>query len=391
MAKGVEIRGGSIRVYFRFNGEKCRERLNMEPTPANVVYAERMVEQIKHEIKVGAFDYAKHFPGSSRLAENSLGHYLDLFLEIKSNKVAPSTWDLYRSIIETWLKPSFGARQANSIDSIELERWISQDLADLSSKYIKEVVAVLRQAFGVYRKRNPGALDPTEGIVVRLPDDDDPDPFTRAEIERLLNTPAAGGRIQELNLVEFMIWSGPRVSEALALAWEDVADLEAGVIQFRRAIVRGQYKATKTKRSKRQIQLLKPARDALVRQHKLTAGRAPILAQVLDRDNRTIKTERIRPVFLDSRTLEPHYSTKVLRESFFSRQCEAAEVRYRGPGQCRHTFASQLLTTGALPIEWIAQQMGHTSTDMLRRKYATWINEDAPDVAAVANKILGFE
>ena len=58
-------------------------------------------------------------------------------------------------------------------------------------------------------------------------------------------------------------------------------------------------------------------------------------------------------------------------------------VLYRGPGQCRHTYASQLLTTGVASIDWIAEQMGHTNGNMIRQHYGTWINEDGPDVVGM--------
>ena len=38
---------------------------------------------------------------------------------------------------------------------------------------------------------------------------------------------------------------------------------------------------------------------------------------------------------------------------------------------------SQLLSTGMISKDWIAQQMGHTSTKMLDDHYAKWIPEDA--------------
>lgn len=103
--------------------------------------------------------------------------------------------------------------------------------------------------------------------------------------------------MQKLNLTEFMIWSGPRWSEACLLAWEDV-DLKTGTVQFRRAAVRRKVKATKTRRSTRKVELLKPAWEALRRQHKLTGGQKPIEVMVVGRDNRMIKRETIRPVFL---------------------------------------------------------------------------------------------
>ncbi|WP_222433740.1 hypothetical protein [Pistricoccus aurantiacus] len=43
--------------------------------------------------------------------------------------------------------------------------------------------------FYLYSTRNKTAFDPTYGINIRLPDDEDPDPFTQSEIEKILSTP----------------------------------------------------------------------------------------------------------------------------------------------------------------------------------------------------------
>ena len=64
-------------------------------------------------------------------------------------------------------------------------------------------------------------------------------------------------------------------------------------------------------------------------------------------------------------------------------------ITSRSPSTARHTFASQMLTAG-MPKEWIARQMGHTSTRMIERHYGKWIREDAPDMAAIASARLGF-
>lgn len=68
----------------------------------------------------------------------------------------------------------------------------------------------------------------------------------------------------------------------------------------------------------------------------------------------------------------------------------AAGARYRGPGQCRHTYASQLLTTGVASVDWIAEQMGHTSANMVRQHYGMWINEDGPDVIGMLQLALNL-
>ncbi|WP_353102209.1 hypothetical protein [Stenotrophomonas lactitubi] len=66
----------------------------------------------------------------------------------------------------------------------------------------------------------------------------------------------------------------------------------------------------------------------------------------------------------------------------------SAGIRYRELGQCRHTYASQLLTTGIASSVWIAEQMGHTNGNMIRQHYGTWINEDGPDVVGMLQLAL---
>lgn len=388
MAKGVEVRGNKIRVYFPWKGEKVRESLNLVDTPENKAYAQRMVEQIRHEINAGTFDFARHFPDSPKLKEDQLGSWIDTFLSIKTERVSSSTFRGYKDKLESHVRPKFGNRQAESIDRVDVEHWISEDLNQLASKTIKDIVALLRQVYALYRTRHPAALDPTAGIKIQLPDKEDPDPFTREEIDQILATEPHRDRPQEMNLTQFMIWTGPRVSEGIALAWEDVIDLEKGLIKFQRARVRGQFKATKTKRSTRVVELLEPARQALQNQWERTGHLPATSIDVVARDNRTIKKEKVRIIFLNSHTGQGHYDDFRYRDRFFKAHLEKAGVRYRGPGQCRHTFISQMLTAD-MPIEWISKQSG-TSVEMIRSRYGKWIDEDAPDTVATAERRLGF-
>lgn len=69
MHEGVEVRGNSLRVYFRYQGELCREPFPGDASPANIEQASRLAGLIRHEIKHGTFSYARHFP---RALENPL-------------------------------------------------------------------------------------------------------------------------------------------------------------------------------------------------------------------------------------------------------------------------------------------------------------------------------
>ncbi len=386
MADGVEVRGNRVRVYFRYEGELCREPIPGDATPENIAQAERLVGIINYEIKAGTFSYARHFPDSPRVKTNTLGHYIDLWLDIKRNELAPSGYRTYKSKAETHIRPMWGDKQADQIDHLDLQAWVQKVLMPkLHNKTVREVVSHLRQIFTIYRTRNRTAHDPTEGIVIRLPDADEADPFDRKEIEQILADDPE--HRQELNLAQFMLWAGPRVSEAIALAWEDV-DLKAGTVKFRRSQVRSHYKVTKTRRSTREVRLLKPALEALEAQRRYTERLQPVEIDVTDRDNKTVKRQKVRLVFHKTTTDAAWTSSDVLLKTWWRKHLEDAGVRYRGPNNCRHTYASQMLSTGVVPLDWIADQMGHTSTAMIWRHYGTWINEDGPDMIGLLEHAL---
>lgn len=173
------------------------------------------------------------------------------------------------------------------------------------------------------------------------------------------------------------------------MAWDDV-DLQADTVTFRRSKVRGDYRVTKTRRSMRKVRLLAPVLDALSKLKAMTKGAKPQTVDVVQRDNRTVRQHKLHFVFLNTSSGEPHVSDFTIRDRFFKTHLEHAGVRYRGPGQCRHTYGSQLLSSGVASIGWIAEQMGHTKGNMIRKHYGTWINEDGLDVIAMLEHALGM-
>lgn len=386
MADGVEVRGNRVRVYFRYQGELCREAMPGDASPENIAQAERLVGMINYEIKAGTFSYARHFPESPRVKTNTLGHYMDLWLDIKRNQLAPSGFRTYKSKAETHIRPRWGEHQADQIDHLHLQEWVQKTLMPaLHNKTVREILSLMRQVYVIYRTRNHSAHDPTEGIVVRLPDPDEADPFSRDEIRDILG--GETDKHQEINLAQFMIWAGPRVSEAISLAWEDV-NLKTGTVKFRRSQVRGHYKVTKTRRSNREVRLLKPALEALREQARYTEKLSSVEVEVTDRDNKTKKRVKVRFVFHCTTTSAAHSSSDMLLKGFWRPHLDKVGVRYRGPNNCRHTYASQMLSTGAVPLDWIADQMGHTSTAMIWRHYGKWINKDGMDMIGVLEHAL---
>ena len=392
---GVQVHGATIRIDFRYRGVRCRETLKgLRVTKANIKFAEKKRAAILHEIGREIFDYSTHFPESPRCRlfgtnphrDRTVDQALDLWLAVKKVRTAQSTYINYKSKVENHVRPRWGSYKLTTITKTELEKWIAVELSALANKTINEIMIILRGIFKDAKADNIRSDSPIDAIDnLSLGDREDPDPFTQSEIEKILSTPTR--RTQEINMMGFAFWSGLRISELIALAWEDI-DLKNGTVKVCRARVNGAYKQTKTKRSTREVELIDPAIQWLQVQRLFTERLETRRLKIMSRDNKKQFFEDVRLVFLNSNTKRPHESDGTVRNNFWRAHLKKAQVRYRGPNTARHTFISQLLTAG-IAKEWIIRQVGHTSTRMIDEHYGKWIAEDATGMAQFVSERLG--
>lgn len=399
--EGVELRGNTIRIRFYYAGAQRNESLKgVEATKANLKFAARLRSTIRHEIATSQFDYAAHFPNSktarlfSQLPERRLlGIELTKWLSIKKASVAPATYKGYANNAEKHVRPKWGQLHLDEIKKSDIEHWVKVELYNdrlkrpYTNKTINEILIPLRGVLGNAFIDEAIGKDPMSHIKNLTVVKSKPQPFSQEEIHKLVTTHTPNQI--ELYGFELACWTGLSVSELLALAWEDI-DFEANTIQVKRANVNGQYKVPKEVSRERAIDMLQPARWVLQQLRLLTGVMPSHRIEVLQRDNKTHITESIRFVVLKSRNKQPVPRDMNYRDRFFTVHCRNAGVTYRGPNNARHTFASQLLTKG-VPKEWIAGQMGHTTTKMIDDHYGEWISEDAPHMGEMVSKLLGFD
>ncbi|KXS51218.1 tyrosine-type recombinase/integrase [Marinobacter persicus] len=231
-------------------------------------------------------------------------------------------------------------------------------------------------------QHNP--LDRIKNVKSDDEDRDYADPFTDDELERIRSVKTV--RQQDINMVMFACWCGLSLSELIALSWDDV-DLDNGVIWVRRAYVEGEYKVPKELSRRRRVDLLEPAKRWLKRQKAATFLSPPAIIRVRQRNNVTIKEDTVRLVFRNGQSNQPWQPSSLRR--WFAGHLKRANVRYRGPNQCRHTFASRMVSN-YVALEWIAQQLGHADTTMVKKHYARWIPEITPNLASKISAQLGF-
>jgi len=396
---GVEIRNDRIRIGFSYAGRYCYETLPGQPDAERIRKAGIKRAAVMLEIEEGRFDYLHHFPTSSkalRLAgvSNSntlttIGQLLDEEAGIAEETKAPATVkaELPR---HRYIRDYFGARRpVRDITAEDIERFKRHLLKQVTAKTANNVLiplrSILKRAYArsILTKSLHDRFEGYRGKAIRP--SKDVLPLTLAELDQFA---AVKVRPVDRDMFLFNCWTGLSISELIALAWEDV-DTNAPVwtLNIRRARVDNQWKCPKVESRERIIELNSKAQALLAAQRARTQLQATIQVQVLQRTTLVSVQEKIRPVFRNSISGHP-WNPKSL-DRCFRYLCRKAKITERGPNQCRHTFASRMLTAG-LPVQMLVQLMGHSSETMIRRHYAKWLaGEVQGRVAGLMDQVIG--
>lgn len=344
---GVIIREAHLQIDLRAQGYG-RERLELEPTPSNIRYAERLRSEILGKIERGSFVLADYFPTSPRARKDaaslSFAQVIEEWLAVKAPAIAHSTLHHYRQSLGSYHFDTWRAKRMDQLDYRALMALLAA--MPPNGKTFNNLASVLSQVLE-YAHRAKLLKEPLhEHIEMRKHQKPGPDPLTLAEVEIVL------GKMknpQARTFYEFAFFSGLRPSEQIALRWAQV-DLRAGTVTVDKAHTRSQDKGTKTGQV-RTVELTSRARAAIERQRPLTqvAGAHVFLCP-------------------DGAACA---STDGPLDAWWKPALKVAGIRYRDARQTRHTFATLCLHAGITPA-WAAQQLGH-SVEMFYRVYSKWI------------------
>lgn len=356
MGRGVAAASKtSIELTFYYKNIRCRERLKLTPTKSNIKYVEKLKAKIEIEIEQGVFDYQKYFPESKKFLSDTIEHKLKTYINSDYTKktLAYSTLEGYEKVIKKHLIPTIGDIALNQLKRAHIIE-LSKKL-DVTQKTLNNILCPLRnimsEAFeGEEIKYNP-LKNWTPKAKKQTKQGDDINPFTPDEINAILN---ACNEPQDYNLILFVVSSGLRVSEWIALQWDDINFAE-NKIHVRNAIVRKKKKGTKTNAGYRNIDLLESARIALERQKEHTFLNGGY-------------------IFNNPRTGEPYTGDGPFRKTRWKYILKRAGVTYRYPNQLRHTFATTALSKGE-PVQWVSNQLGHTTWSFTTKVYYRYVQD----------------
>lgn len=374
----VRPRQDTGRLYFDFMyaGVRCREQTLLPDSPSNRKKLKSIMERIEAEIVLGVFDYAKTFPGSKNLEKvdcalaeaasaslrvirpgqqeiPTLAAFVEVWWMENEVRWREATRIYHRGFLEKHLLPVFGAQRVDAISRADLLQFRSRltkakgrkEGSSLSPKTVNSIMTVLKAILDEAADRH-GFSSPSARIdrlkVPRV----DIEPFTVDEIRRIL----VAVRPDYSDYVIVRFYTGMRSGEVHGLKWRFI-DWERRQILVRETYSHGRTEYTKTDGSQRAIEMTSLVYEALRRQQ----------AAALPGADYVFTNSVGGP--LDNK----NFVSRVWNEAL-----KKAGVPLRRPYQARHTFATLMLAAGENP-EWIARQLGHTTTEMLFKVYSRYV------------------
>ncbi|HCP02433.1 MAG TPA: integrase [Pseudomonas sp.] len=363
----VREQTGKLFFDFRYRNKRCREQTALDDTPANRRKLETILKKIEAEITLGSFEYARYFPGSSNArkfseADAARGHvnktttplfndFADTWFAEMQVQWRRSHSDTVATTLRGHLKPEFGDKEVGSITKAEILSFRSQ-LAKvrngkgkpLSAERINHIMTPLRMILNEAADRHE-FTSPYQGIKSLKVPRTDVEPFTVEEVRLILQTVREDYR----NYYTVRFFTGMRTGEIDGLQWQFI-DFERRQILVRQSLVKDELVYTKNDGSFRSIDMSGPVYEALLAQKKATG--------------------QFEYVFC-SRNGSPLTHRNVTQRVWYP-LLRHLGLRQRRPYQTRHTAATLWLAAGEAP-EWIARQMGHTTTEMLFRVYSRYV------------------
>lgn len=355
---------GKLFIDFRYRGKRCREQTSLEDTRENRKRVQKLLDRIEAEITLDTFDYAKHFPNSPRAEQFKVmqlrsrqldtplfSDFVELWFSEMLIQWRKSYSDTIRTTLNIHLLPAFGEKEVGCITKAEilefrasLAKVTTRSNKSLSPSRINHIMTPLRMILNEAANRY-NFSSPYQGIKSLKVPRTDVEPFNIEEVRLIIEKVRADFR--DYYTVRF--FTGMRTSEIDGLQWSAV-DFERKQIIVRSTIVNGEIQSTKNDGSFRAIEMSQLVFDALKHQQEATGN--------------------MKFVFC-TRNGSPLAHNNVTKRVWYPLLTHLGLAKRR-PYQTRHTAATLWLAAGESP-EWIARQMGHSTTEMLFRVYSRYV------------------
>lgn len=361
----VRKNNGKLFIDFRYQAQRCREQTLLEDTPTNRRKLEQLLQRIEAEITLGSFQYQKYFPNSTIAQKFALHEKLSdqngktpLFKDFAKTWLGEmkiqwrtSQYDTVDNVLSKHLIPAFTEVEVGTITKADilsfrasLAKIPGHSGSGLSPSRINHIMTPLRMILKEAADRYDFNT-PYRGIQSLKVPKTKVLPFSLDEVWLIL----AGVRDDFKNYYTTRFFTGMRTSEIHGLRWKNV-DFDSREIMVYEAWVKDKMELTKNDGSNREIHMSQLVFDALQEQQKITG--------------------KYEYVFCNRKGLP--LCNQNLTDRVWYPLLRNLNLVKRRPYQTRHTAATLWLASGESP-EWIARQMGHSTTEMLFRVYSRYV------------------
>lgn len=306
-------------------------------------------------------------PGG-RDVPQTLGAWLDIWLEsVKANR-EPLTYERYEGVTRIHLRPALGHKRLTQLAPLDVQRMLDAKRADFAPNTVRLISIVLEAALSRAERMGLVPRNVASGRVIERP------ASTRAP-ENVLSLEEAltfldgirQDRLYALYLTAAVL--GQRQSSLLGLRWQDVAaDFSTARWPLRLIRTRGEWQlrstqGSRSKRAPRSLPLPAPVAAAL-RQHRALQQREREIARsgwyVLELDGREVDLVFTMP---DGRPIYGSTAT----EKFQARLAEAG-LEKRRFHDLRHSAASIMIALH-VPLKVVSEVLAHTGIQITADLY----------------------
>jgi integrase len=296
----------------------------------------------------------------------TLGEWLDRWLAMREPEIRPTTLRTYRDAL----------RPLNSaLGSVRLDRLTPAQVASalatmrrqgLGSRRVQQTYTVANNAIRSAVRLKITSLNPMSGVDRPRHQERQRDYWSMEQVSAFLDAARADGS-RYAPLFTFLVTTGLRISETLALRWCDL-DWQAASIRVDRALVycgnRAIMQTPKSRDGRRVIALPRLAVDALKSLPRPLDPETPIFV------TRTGTTPR---------SVDLHRSLQAL--------CRRHELPAISPHGLRHVNAALLAASGVDP-HTLRRHLGHSTIQMSLQRYAYAMRPDSAAAAAFDRALL---
>lgn len=290
----------------------------------------------------------------------TFGAYLDGWMAtiVPEAVASVNTLDNYAWAVEGHIKPALGHKRLTQLTPRDIADFLlAKRDAKLARNSVSRLRTVLIAALG--HAVLEGLVTRNVAALVRTPKGDRPEGRSLdVDQAKALLAVCKGERLEALFVTMLML--GLRPGEALGLTWDNI-DFEAQTLRIDKSLKRERNALrlgeTKTRRSKRALKVPAPVLKAL-QDHRRRQAKEQLAAGEGGWENPDLVFASAAGSLIDPSNLRRD----------FSRLTKAAGLGHWHPHELRHSAAS-LLSASGVPIEVIADVLGHTTTRMLERVY----------------------